>query len=121
MVFGWLVSAPPLIVSRPLTRLGPVSQAVPTVAHCGACKVASKTAVWAPPPPLAFTVRLIAVVRVAEPEAPVTVTVAGPVAAVELAVKVRVEPALPPAGGVTGLLEKDAVTPLGNPEALSVT
>ena len=120
-MLGWLVSGPPLMVSRPLTRFGPVSHEVPIVAHSGARRVGSKTAVWAPPPPLGFTVRLIVVVRVAEPEVPVTVTVAGPVVAVPLAVKVSVELALPPAGGVTGLLEKDAVTPLGKPAAPSVT
>ena len=36
------------------------------------------------------------------------------------AVRVNVEVALPLAGGVTGLVENAAVTPLGNPEALSV-
>jgi hypothetical protein len=36
------------------------------------------------------------------------------------AVKVRVELALPPGGGVTGFVEKEAVTPLGRPVALSV-
>ena len=43
-----------------------------------------------------------------------------PVVAVADAVSVRVEVALPFAGGVTGLVEKAAVTPVGNPEALSV-
>lgn len=47
-------------------------------------------------------------------------TVAVPVVAVEDAVNVSVELALPFAGGVTGFVEKPAVTPLGNPEALSV-
>ena len=51
---------------------------------------------------------------------PVMVTVAAPVVAVEEAVSVRVEVALPFAGGVTGLVEKPAVTPLGNPLALNV-
>ena len=55
-----------------------------------------------------------------EPEVPVTVTVAVPVVAVEEAVSVSVEAALPFAGGVTGLVENDAVTPLGRPEALRV-
>jgi len=36
------------------------------------------------------------------------------------AVKVRVEVALPFAGGVTGLVEKAAVTPLGSADRLSV-
>ena len=49
-----------------------------------------------------------------------TVTVALPVVAVPDAVSVRVEVALPFAGGVTGLGENAAVTPLGKPEALSV-
>ena len=48
------------------------------------------------------------------------VTVAGPVVAVPEAVSVRVDVALPFAGGVTGLVENAAVTPLGKPEALSV-
>lgn len=55
-----------------------------------------------------------------EPEVPVMVTVLVPVAAVDDAVNVKVEDALPFAGGVTGLVEKAAVTPLGNPDALSV-
>jgi hypothetical protein len=60
------------------------------------------------------------VLCVIEPEVPVTVTVLVPAVAVEDAVKVRVEVALPFAGGVTGLGEKAAVTPLGNAETLSV-
>src|SRR6266852_3740023 len=60
------------------------------------------------------------VVCVSEPEVPVTVTVLVPVVAVADAVKVKVEVALPFAGGVTGLVENAAVTPLGNPEALRV-
>ena len=67
-----------------------------------------------------FTVRAIGVECVVEPDVPVIVTVAVPVAAVDEAVSVRVEVALPFAGGVTGLVENDAVTPLGSPEALSV-
>ena len=55
-----------------------------------------------------------------EPEVPVTVTVLVPVVAVEDAVKVNVDVALPFAGGVTGLVEKAAVTPLGSAEKLSV-
>jgi hypothetical protein len=57
---------------------------------------------------------------VVEPEVPVIVTVAAPVVAVEDAVNVRVEVAVPLAGGVTGLVENAAVTPLGKPLALSV-
>ena len=49
------------------------------------------------------------------------VMVVEPVVAVPDAVNVSVEVALPFAGGVTGLVEKAAVTPLGNPEALRVT
>jgi predicted cation transporter len=60
------------------------------------------------------------VLCVSEPDVPVTVTVLVPVVAVEDAVKVKVDVALPFAGGVTGLGEKAAVTPLGSPEALSV-
>lgn len=48
------------------------------------------------------------------------VTVAVPTVAVEEAVSVRVELALPFAGGVTGLVENAAVTPEGRPEALNV-
>jgi len=55
-----------------------------------------------------------------DPEVPVTVTVAVPTVAVEDAVSVRTEVALPFAGGVTGLVENVAVTPVGSPEALSV-
>jgi len=51
---------------------------------------------------------------------PVIVTVAAPTVAVEEAVSVRVEVALPFAGGVTGLVENAAVTPVGKPEALNV-
>ena len=47
-------------------------------------------------------------------------TVAAPVVAVAEAVSVRVDVALPFAGGVTGFAEKAAVTPLGRPVALSV-
>ena len=43
-----------------------------------------------------------------------------PAAALYETVSVRVELALPLAGGVTGLVEKVAVTPLGKPLALSV-
>jgi hypothetical protein len=57
---------------------------------------------------------------VSEPEVPVIVTVAAPVVAVEEAVSVRVEVALPFAAGVTGLVENVAVTPVGRPVALSV-
>ena len=49
-----------------------------------------------------------------------TVTLVVPVVAVPEAVNVSVEVAQPFAGGVTGLVEKAAVTPLGRPEALSV-
>ena len=55
-----------------------------------------------------------------EPEVPVIVTVAVPTVALEEAVSVRVEVALPFAGGVTGLVENVAVTPLGKPDALRV-
>ena len=54
------------------------------------------------------------------PEVPVTVTVDVPSVAVEVAVNVSVEVTVPFAGGVTGLGENAAVTPLGNPEAVSV-
>ena len=67
-----------------------------------------------------FTVRLMVVVCVVEPDVPVIVTVVVPVVALEEAVSVRVDVALPFAGGVTGLVENAAVTPVGNPEALSV-
>jgi hypothetical protein len=60
------------------------------------------------------------VLCVSEPDVPVTVTVLVPEAADEEAVNVKVEVALPFAGGVTGSVEKAAVTPLGKPDALSV-
>jgi hypothetical protein len=50
----------------------------------------------------------------------VIVTVAVPTVALAEAVSVRVEVALPFAGGVTGLVENVAVTPEGRPDALSV-
>jgi hypothetical protein len=50
----------------------------------------------------------------------VTVTVDVPVVALDDAVKVRVDVALPLAGGVTGFVENNAVTPAGRPETLSV-
>ena len=49
-----------------------------------------------------------------------TVTVAVPTVADAEAVKVKVEVALPLAGGVTGFVEKAAVTPVGKPVVLSV-
>jgi len=50
----------------------------------------------------------------------VIVSAAVPVVAEEDAVSVRVEVVLPFAGGVTGLVENVAVTPLGSPVAFSV-
>lgn len=58
-----------------------------------------------------FTVRLMLVVCVKRPDVPVTVIVAVPEAAVLLAIKVSV--LLP----VAGLGLKEAVTPLGKPDA----
>ena len=55
-----------------------------------------------------------------DPETPVIVTVAAPVVADDDAVSVSVDVALPFAGGVTGLGENPAVTPLGKPVAVSV-
>jgi hypothetical protein len=63
----------------------------------------------------AFTVKLMVVVAVSDPEVPVIVTVTVPVVAVELAVRVNV--VLPAAG--LGL--NAAVTPEGRPEAENVT
>src|SRR6266852_4917393 len=68
----------------------------------------------------ALTVSAMVVLWVSAPDVPVMVTVAAPVLAVPEAVSVSVELALPFAGGVTGLVENVAVTPLGKPEALSV-
>ena len=65
--------------------------------------------------PGALTVSVMGVVAVREPEVPVMVTIACPAAALLLAKRVIV---LFP---VAGLGEKDAVTPLGKPEALKVT
>ena len=48
------------------------------------------------------------------------VTVAAPTVALDDAVSVSVEVAVPFAAGVTGLVENAAVTPLGNPDALNV-
>ena len=110
-------SAPPDMVSFPSSRDGPESHDVPTVAHFGALSVESKTAVCGPTVP---TVRLMVVLAVSDPEVPVTVTVLVPVGADADAVNVRVDVALPFAGGVTGLVENAAVTPVGNPVTLSV-
>jgi hypothetical protein len=63
----------------------------------------------------AFTVRLSTVVFLSVPDVPVIVTVAVPVAAVALAVKVSVLLL------VAGLGLNAAVTPVGSPEAASVT
>ena len=64
---------------------------------------------------LEFTVRLTLVVCVMLPETPVTVTATVPVAAVALAVNVRLLVA------VVGFVPNAAVTPVGRPEALRVT
>ena len=61
----------------------------------------------------AVTVKAMVVCWTSEPDVPVTVTVLVPVVAVEEAVNVRVEVAVPFAGGVTGLVENAAVTPRG--------
>src|SRR5262245_46037413 len=116
MVLGWLDSGPS--PARPRTRVGPVSQELPTAVHFGARSVGSKAALTAP---AGVTVRLRLVVRVVEPEVPVTVMVEVPVVAVAEAVKVRVEAALPFAGGVTEPGANEAVTPLGRPEAERAT
>ncbi len=63
----------------------------------------------------ALTVSETVVLAVRLPEVPVMVTVDAPVVAVELAVNVS---ALEP---VVGFVPKDAVTPLGKPDAASVT
>ena len=118
MVFGWFTSVPLVIVPRPKSRVGPESQEEPTVAHFGALSVVSYTAVCAPPDEL--TVKAMVVVWTSEPDVPVTVTFVVPVVAVAEAVKVNVEVAVPFAGGVTGLAEKAAVTPLGSAEKLRV-
>ena len=112
-------SAPPDIVSLPKSRVGPESQDEPTVAHTGAFRVELYTAVCGPPPGV-VTVNAMVAVWTMEPEVPVTVILVVPVVAVADAVKVRVEVALPFAGGVTGLVEKAAVTPVGSADRLSV-
>jgi hypothetical protein len=76
------------------------------------------TAVCAPADEL--TVKAILALWLIAPEVPVTFTVAVPETAVAEAVSVNVEVALPFAAGVTGLVEKAAVTPLGRPVAVSV-
>ena len=63
----------------------------------------------------ALTVTAIVVVEVRLPEVPVIVTVAGPGVAAALAVSVNM--LLP----VAGFGVKDAVTPLGRPDAAKVT
>ncbi len=86
---------------------------VPTV--CGWLEEPKMTGVGLSIAAGAGTVRLIVVVCIKLPESPVTVTVAMPVAAVALAVKVRVLLL------VAGLGLNAAVTPLGKPDAESVT
>jgi hypothetical protein len=66
------------------------------------------------------TVSEIVVLCTNEPEVPVTVMLVVPTVAVAEAVSVNVEVALPLAGGVTGLVENPAVTPVGSPVAVSV-
>ena len=68
-----------------------------------------------PPPPDEVTVRAMVVDAPNEPEVPVMVTVLVPAAAVLLAASVN---ALLP---VAGLVPKEAVTPLGRPDAARVT
>ena len=109
---------PPDSVSRPNSRDAPESHDDPTVAHFGALRVESYTAVW--PPVAEVTVSVIVVLWTIDPDVPVIVTVEVPVAAVPDAVNVRVEVAVPLAGGVTGLGENAAVTPLGSPVAVRV-
>ena len=65
-------------------------------------------------------VSAMVVLAVVVPEVPVTVTVAGPVVAVADAVSVSTDVAVPLAGGVIGLVENPAVTPVGSPVTLSV-
>jgi hypothetical protein len=62
------------------------------------------------------TVKAMVAVWTSEPEVPVTVTLVVPVVAVDDAVKVRVDVPV----GVTGFVEKAAVTPVGNDDRLSV-
>jgi len=64
---------------------------------------------------LALTVSAMVVVAVVLPEVPVTVTVTGPVVAVELAVSVRTLELAEEVG------LNEAVTPLGRPDAVNVT
>lgn len=64
---------------------------------------------------VAFTVRVIEVVWLSDPDVPVTVTVAVPVVAVLLAVKVNT------LVDVVGFVPKLAVTPAGRPEAERLT
>ncbi len=68
-----------------------------------------------------LTVNAIVAVCVSEPDVPVTVMVAVPVVAVALAASVSVLVVLPLAAGVTGFALNAAVTPLGRPDAASVT
>ena len=64
---------------------------------------------------VAFTVRVTRVLAVSAPEVPVMVTLEVPVVAVLLAARVST---LAP---VVGLVPNEAVTPVGNPDAASVT
>ncbi len=68
-----------------------------------------------------LTVKETVVDRSREPEVPMIVSVKVPVAAVELAERVRMVVVNPFAGGVAGLTEKVPVTPLGRPDTVKLT
>ena len=108
-----------VVAELKLFRLVMVVVVVP-VPPCVTVTEAGETPIVKSGEAAAFTVRVMGVVCVVEPEVPVIVMVTVPVVAVEEAVSVSVEVALPLAGGVTGFVENAAVTPEGNPEALSV-
>ena len=114
IVLGWLGSGP--LPSRPRSRDGPESHELPTAAQRGARNVASKSAVWGPPPPPAgVTVSETGAPCVSEPEVPVTWKEVLPAAAEPETLTVRVLLALPLAGGVTEAGLKPQVTPAGSP------
>lgn len=110
-----------LTAELPLLDKVNVTQAVPVPTAVLPKLLVVGLSVTDPPLLTAVTVNALVALAVRLPLVPAIVTVAGPVAAVLLAVSVNVAVALPSAEGVTELGENDAVTPEGSPEALNVT
>src|SRR5258706_2350831 len=98
--------------------VGPESHPGATLGHVGALRTGSKTAVCSPVPD-ELTVSATVATWLSEPEVPVPVPLVVPVVAVPEAVRVNVELVVLLLGGVAGVVEKPALTPLGKPVAES--